>query len=121
MPRTQADVDFEKEQSKLATFLAGRPIKPNTVDDDEYMECWRRARFMLKAQELLDACEFALTTFGSLSSEEFAQGGDRIAREHLYTAIASANKDEGFDSQRRSKECRDAVRRSIEINRANVL
>ena len=101
--------------------LHGRPIKADTFDDNEYMACWRRARIMLKAQELFDACEFALTTFGGLTSEEFAQGGDRIAREHLYTAIASANEDEGFNSQRRSKECRDAVRRSIEINRATVL
>jgi hypothetical protein len=120
MPRTQADVDFEEQQSKLATFLAGRRYRESDGIDDEYMAHYRRARIMLKAQELLEACEFALATLNSLSSDQFAQGGERIARDTLHEAIADAN-EEGFNSQRWSRECSEAIARSIQINRANTL
>jgi hypothetical protein len=77
---------------------------------------------MLKAQELLEACEFALTTFGSMSSDQFAQGGDRITRDKLHAAIFAAKEDEGgFNAQRWSRECSEAIARSIQINRANTL
>jgi hypothetical protein len=121
MPRTQADVDFEEQQAKLARFLAGTGDKPlDLYTNEEHSAIWRRARVMLKAEKLLDACEFALTTLSGLSSEEFSAGGDRIARDRLVQAITEAN-EYGFDSQRRLRECREAVRSSIQINNATTL
>jgi hypothetical protein len=120
MPQFQSDADFEIEQAKLARFLAGNVRDLDIFSNAQHEACYRRARVMLKAGKLMEACEFALTTLSGLSSEEFVAGGDALAREMLLAAITEAN-EYGLDSQRLASACREGVRDSIRNNRANTL
>jgi hypothetical protein len=110
MPRTEDDVVFETEQSKLAKFLLGSIVSPS---DDERLRAWNRAHVMLRAEELLDACEFALTTMQMISSEQFTGGGDAIARDRLAIAIQRAG--QPFTSVKRERECRRGIEESIRL------
>ncbi len=120
MNRINEGAEFEERQSKLADFLRGRPCSADPTDED--MQAWYTARTMLRAPELLDACEYALTLIRSLSSEDFIAGGDKPARERLAEAVALAK--EGTrkrDEEALLARCSADVREAIRNNRATVL
>jgi hypothetical protein len=114
MPRTKEDIKFEERQARLADFLRGGRFFDEPADE------WDMARTMLLAQELLDAGEYALTLICSLSTEDFAAGGDRPARDRLADVIAKAK---GGVSIRDSVVARCAidVREAIRLNQARTL
>ena len=45
------------------------------------------ARTMIAAQELLNACELAFGVMATMSTDQFASGGDSVARQALARAI----------------------------------
>jgi hypothetical protein len=112
---------FEEEWSKLTDFLYGRRLRNDEVPDDRRMSAYHRALLMLSAAKLFDACEFALATLQGLSTEDFAAGGDAIARDRLAQALRDATYGSWFGTERRHQECRDAVTASIRRNRARTL
>lgn len=104
-------------------FLLGKDFQEVTKGEfvlETRRMAWRRAKVMLSAEALLDACEFALTTLASLSSEDFSAGGDKQARHVLQNAFELAT-DSQFDPYKRFDECATAVRSSITENSANML
>lgn len=80
-------------------------------------ECFKRATIMLCAEDLLDAAQYAVTLLGRLTSEDFAAGGDRPAREKLQEAINNATEWVHLDPRRFEKtvdeEVRDAVLNNV--------
>jgi hypothetical protein len=118
MPRTEEDALFEEEQSKLAGFLRGQPLTAEITDQD--LAAWHKARVMLSAPELLQACEYALTLLRGLSTEEFSAGGDRPARDRLAVAICSA-KDGDRAPESLVSRCAEDVKEAIRLNRASTL
>ncbi|PWT99841.1 MAG: hypothetical protein C5B51_26380 [Terriglobia bacterium] len=112
MRDTESGTAFEQEHERLARFLVGTQQRLNIWTNDVHRQSWKKARTMLKPDQLLDACEFALTLIAHLSTDEFAAGGDRPARERLLRAIQSAT-DGTFDHYARQRECRHAVIESL--------
>ena len=114
------DAEMERRQSRLADLLVGRQLREGETPDAERIKAWRTARVMLCATELLDACELSWSILRQLSTDEFAKGGDRIARDQLYKAISLAT-DGVFDSQRFQSSAREAIHEGIRLNALSTL
>jgi hypothetical protein len=117
----ETERQFERKQAKLAKFLRNRKpgVPEPEIPTDEDMAAWHMARVMLSASELLEACKYNATLLGGLSTEQFAAGGDRPAREKLLEAIVKAT-DGAFNSQALMERCAEDVRRAILVNQSRV-
>ena len=81
--------ELEKQAADLSPFLSGRT--PKDIHDVTTFDskCFKRAHVMLCAEDLLEAAKYALTLLQRLSTEDFAAGGDKPAREKLKAAITN--------------------------------
>jgi hypothetical protein len=111
-PRTEEDERFEREQGRLATFLRGHTVFSGEISDED-MAVWREARVMLVARELLEACKYTFTLLSGLSTDDFAAGGDKPARDKLFSAITHAKGGCGFGDFRK---CEEDVKEAIRVN-----
>jgi hypothetical protein len=118
MLRTEDALDFEERRGRLADFLRGRPCPDNPTDED--MQAWYTARMMLLAPEIVEAAEYALTLIRALTSEEFAAGGDKPARDRLADVIAQA-KGEVSIPDSLVVQCAADIREAIRLNQALAL
>jgi hypothetical protein len=113
----------EKEEKirRLTDFLAKESAPPVPASDYEARHRLRHTAIaMLHAEGLLSACEFALVTMESMSSEQFREGGDKLARRRLREATANAT-EHSFDSTKLESECREAIEESLRINREQTV
>ncbi|HTS50911.1 MAG TPA: hypothetical protein VMH05_23355 [Bryobacteraceae bacterium] len=84
--------------------------------DYDDLKAWKKAHMMLMADKLLEACQFALGALETMSTQQFAQGGDHCVRAHLHEAIVSAGGQATIADRTEifQKAINDSIRHNIE-------
>src|ERR1035441_10999778 len=102
---------LEERASELGVFLAKGSDDPKVRG-----RCFKEAWVMLFAMQLVDASAYALKLLEGLTTNEFAAGGDRPARERLREVLTEVGSWYAYETQGLETACHQDVRCAVANN-----
>jgi hypothetical protein len=102
---------LEERAAELGVFLA-------KGSDDPMVQgrCFKEAWVMLFAMQLVDASAYALKLLEGLTTDEFAGGGDRPARDRLREVLMEVGSWYAYETQGLETGCHADVQRAVANN-----